>query len=208
MPASSAESVATNAGKRQRRPGGRTERNRQKVAAAVLQLIGEGRLDFELQEVAALAGVHRSTLFRRWPDRSALLAEAMAEHVSHLSMAFCGDWREDLRRIAFGMRDFLDDPVEIAMNRMLVASDNEDFHEQMLRHWSPVAATLHRPLVAAQAAGEIAPGIEPATLIWMLISPIIVSAVLMRSSPSDAFLHRLVEQAILACGGRKDPEID
>ena len=51
--------------RKQSRPGGRTEKNRQAVAAAVLQLIKEGRLDFESQEVAALAGVHRTTLFRR-----------------------------------------------------------------------------------------------------------------------------------------------
>jgi len=203
LPAARAETPGATAGSKQKRPGGRTERNRQRVAAAVLQLIGEGRLDFGLQEVAVLAGVHRTTLFRRWPDRSALIAEALAEHVSHLSIAFCGDWQEDLRRIAFGMRDFLDDPVEIAMNRLLVASDNEDFREQMFRHWAPVIETLHLPLAAARAAGEISPHIEPATLIGMLISPIIVSTVLMGVTPGDAFLRQLIEQTILACGGAR-----
>jgi len=203
LPAARAETPGATAGRRHKRPGGRTERNRQKVAAAVLQLIAEGRLDFGLQEVAVLAGVHRSTLFRRWPDRSALITEALAEHVSHLSIEFCGDWQEDLRRIAFGMRDFLDDPVEIAMNRLLVASDNEDFREQMSRHWVPVIEALHLPLVAARAAGEISPHVEPATLIGMLISPIIVSTVLMRVTPGDAFLRQLIEQTILACGGAR-----
>lgn len=47
------------------RPGGRTERNRQAVADAVLSCVREGRLDFEIQEIAALSSVHRTTLSRR-----------------------------------------------------------------------------------------------------------------------------------------------
>lgn len=141
MPAARAETPGATAGRKQKRPGGRTECNRQKVAAAVL--------------------------------------------------------------IAFGMCDFLDDPVEMAMNRLLVASDNEDFREQMSRRWAPVTEALHLPLVAARAAGEISPHIEPATLIWMLSSPIIVSTVLMRVTPGDAFLDQLIEQTILACGGAR-----
>ena len=196
MPDSAPESAQT--GKR-RRPGGRTERNRQQVATAVLQLIGEGRLDFELQEVAALAGVHRTTLFRRWPDRGALIAEALAEHVTQLSIAFCGDWREDLRRIAFGMRDFLDQPVEATMNRMLVLSDSGDFREQMLLHWTPIIEALRTPLVDARDAGEIPADADPAALVSMLIAPILVSTVIMRTRPSDEFLEQLLVQTLLAC---------
>ncbi len=203
MPASATEASKPARGPGRKRPGGRTERNRQQVAAAVLQLIGEGRLDFELQEVAALAGVHRSTLFRRWPDRSALIAEALAEHVSHLNIPCSGNWQEDLRHIAFGMRDFLSDPVETAMNRMLVTSNNEVFREQMFRHWAPIIAALHAPLVDAQWAGEIPADADPVALISMLISPIIVSAVFVRTPPTDAFVEMLVRQTILACTGRR-----
>ena len=203
MPASAADVREPTRSQARKRPGGRTERNRQQVAAAVLQLIGDGRLEFELQEVAALAGVHRSTLFRRWPDRSALIAEALAEHVSHLNIAFSGSWQEDLRRIAFGLRDFLNDPIETAMNRMLVSSNNEVFREQMFRHWAPIIATLHAPLADAQREGEIPADADPAALISMLISPIIVSTVFMRSPPDDAFVELLVRQTILACTGRR-----
>ena len=60
----------------------------------------------------------------------------MAQHVSRVSITLSGEWEADLRRIAYGMRDFLSDPVELAMNRMLAITDNEIFHEQMARHWT------------------------------------------------------------------------
>ena len=55
------------------RPGGRSERTRHAVTTATLELIKSGNLDFDIQEVARLAGVHRTTIHRRWPDRAALV---------------------------------------------------------------------------------------------------------------------------------------
>lgn len=185
--------------RKQSRPGGRTEKNRQAVAAAVLQLIKEGRLDFEIQEVAALAGVHRTTLFRRWPDRGALIAEAMAEHVSRLSISLTGDWKEDLRRITYGMRDFLSDPVELAMNRMLAITDNEIFHEQMLRHWAPIIEVFRVPMREAQRRGELSEDVDPSAVMWLITSSILVGTVFMRSPPTDDLVERLMNQALRGC---------
>lgn len=184
---------------KQRRPGGRTEKNRQAVAAAVLKLINEGNLDFEVQEVSALSGVHRTTLFRRWPDRGALIAEAMAEHVSRVSITLSGDWKEDLRRIAFGMRDFLNDPVELAMNRMLAITDNEVFHEQMARHWAPILEEFYEPIRAAQGTKELSEAIDAEAAIWILISAVLARSVFTRTPPDDAFIDRIVAQVVRGC---------
>ncbi|MDT0577089.1 TetR-like C-terminal domain-containing protein [Croceicoccus sp. F390] len=186
-------------GRQARRPGGRTEKNRKAVADAVLALIGQGRLDFEIQEVAALAGVHRTTLFRRWPDRAALISEAMAEHVSRLSIPLSGNWEEDMHRVAFGMRDFLADPVENAMNRMLAMTDNAIFREQMFSHWTPILQEFRRPIVDAQARGELPEGADASAAMWMLMSSIVVGVVFQRTPPTDEFLGRLVDQVIRGC---------
>ena len=69
------------------RPGGRTEKNRKAVALAVLELIKAGKIDFEIQEVAALSGVHRTTIFRRWPNRLLRHCTTMTEE----PMSWCAD---------------------------------------------------------------------------------------------------------------------
>jgi AcrR family transcriptional regulator len=184
---------------KQRRPGGRTGKNRRAVAQVVLKLIGEGNLDFEVQEVAALSGVHRTTIFRRWPDRDALIAEAMAEHVSRVSIPLPGPWKEDLRRIAFGMRDFLNDPVERAMNRMLAITDNEVFHEQMTRHWNPLLEQFYGAIRAEQERGKLSGKVDAEATIWLLISAVVARSVFALTPPDDAYIERILAQVMRSC---------
>lgn len=84
---------------KQVRPGGRTERVRKAVADAVIELIEQEGIEFEIKAVAQLSGVGRATIFRRWPDRASLIGEALVEHVSHFEVTMTGNWEEDLRRI-------------------------------------------------------------------------------------------------------------
>ncbi|MFE7396817.1 TetR/AcrR family transcriptional regulator, partial [Streptomyces sp. NPDC057557] len=52
-----------------RRPGGRTARIRKQVLDAVLSELGEHGYDgLTTDTVAARAGVHRTTVYRRWGD--------------------------------------------------------------------------------------------------------------------------------------------
>lgn len=139
------------------RPGGRTELNRLAVASAVLAYIKEGNSDFSVQDVADRSGVHRTTITRRWPDRTALIAEATAEHVSRISVKLTGDWKKDLKNTARFLRDFFNDPVELAMNRAAASSTNPILYEQLGKHWTPILSELKTPLRIAQQNGMIRP---------------------------------------------------
>lgn len=181
------------------RPGGRTERNRQAVADAVLTCIKQGRMDFEIQEIAALSGVHRNTISRRWPDRGALMAEAMREHVGQFSVAFTGDWETDIRQISQGLFDFFSKPTELAMNRMLAISDNIAFHEAMAEYWTPVFHTLQEPIRRAKADGLVKPDLDEDLIIIMLSSVATLFTALSRR-PIDCDLPvRLADQIIFMC---------
>ncbi len=59
------------------RPDPRIERSRQVILAAALAELGEiGFGGFAIESVAARAGVGKSTIYRHWPDRLALIADA------------------------------------------------------------------------------------------------------------------------------------
>jgi AcrR family transcriptional regulator len=59
------------------RPGGRTARTRGQVLDAVASLLLEGGFDaLTVDAVAARSGVHRTTVYRRWRDTGALLADS------------------------------------------------------------------------------------------------------------------------------------
>jgi AcrR family transcriptional regulator len=178
------------------RTGGRTEANRQAVAAAVLRMVAGGNLLFDVQEVADQSGVHRTTVRRRWPTREALLAEAMAEHTSRLTVDLTGDWRLVLKRIALALRDFMNDPVEDALNRLVAISANDAFTRLVRRHWRGVLSDLAAPLVAAQNAGHISPHADVATTLSMLSSTILTFVVYARRPIDDARLEQMVAQLI------------
>lgn len=181
-----------------RRPGGRTERNRLLVANAVLKLVEDGNLDFELQEVAAISGLHRTTIFRRWPDREALIAAALTEHLSHFSVPTTGNWQIDFRRIAFTLRDFFSNPAELAMNRLLVRTSNGEFRRQVFDMWDPLIDSIQETLLDAQRSGEISNKVDHEVVFGMLISTLLTRT-LLGFDCEDEFVERLVAQIIRGC---------
>lgn len=178
------------------RSGGRTEANRQAVAQAVLHLLSEGRLDWDFQEVADLSGVHRSTIHRRWPSHDALIAEAMAEHTSHLKVDLKGEWRAVTRRIAFALRDFMSDPTELALGRFIPISENAELTDVVSRQWGELLEELAKPLLEAQARGSIRKDADIQMIVLSLASTMMTLTIYNRRAPSDATAERLAKQAI------------
>jgi AcrR family transcriptional regulator len=190
----------------QLRRGGRTEKNRQAVAEAVLQLLRDGNIHFELREVAALSGVHRTTIHRRWPQRSDLIAEAMSEQASRIAVEFSGDWEADLRHIAYTMRGRLLDPYEMAINRLLVVTEDIELFKQAIDHWPPILQRFQQPLREAQASGLLDPSIDAELVISTLVSTLLTTTVFLRASPSDKFVDRLIAQLLRGCPTTKQSE--
>ena len=178
------------------RPGGRTEANRKAVADAVLEMVAAGNLLFDAQDVAGRSGVHRTTIRRRWPDRDALLTEAMTEHTSRFTVDLSGDWQAVLRKIAFGLRDFMNDPVEDALNRVVAISASDQFTTLVQRHWRRILVDLAQPLVAAQARGRLARDVDIQMALATLSSTILSYGVYSRRPMEDALVERLVRQTI------------
>jgi AcrR family transcriptional regulator len=190
------------------RPGGRTERVRRAVVDAVLALIKAGNLEFSLQDLARLSGVHRSTIYARWPDRASLLFEAIVEHTSKLKVRVTGDWKRDLHRTAIALRKFFSDPMEITMNRLLAFSSSAEFAEQQTRYWTVVTAQLAKPLRDAQLAGAIRTEADPALIVSMLAGTLVATIVLGKQCPSDEMVDAIVSHLIQACSTpQKNPRV-
>ena len=62
------------------RPGGRTARTRAAVFAATLnELVASGYTQASIEAIAERAGVHKTTIYRRWRTKDRLIAEALAD---------------------------------------------------------------------------------------------------------------------------------
>jgi AcrR family transcriptional regulator len=105
------------------RPGGRSARVRAAVHRAVEELVAEGQAELTLPVVAQRAGVHPTTLYRRWGSVGDLLSEVATSRFSgDIVVPDTGSLREDLTRWANNVATDLTDPDVLALMRATVGS--------------------------------------------------------------------------------------
>lgn len=181
------------------RPGGRTERVRQTVAATVLELIKKGAGEFSMLDVAEQSGIARSTIYARWPTREALIAEALTMHNSAFQVMPNRNWREHLRVIATAFRDFSSQPDEIAINGLMASLGPGFINQETARQWETISYDMAAPLRVAQHDGEIRPDVDTRVVIATLFTTIAGLIVIAKDQPSDEFLGQLTSLLIAGC---------
>lgn len=83
-------------------PIGRGEKVRDAVLAAALGELSEsGYAALTIDNVAQRAGVHKTTVYRRWADRNALIVDALGEQIAQdIPIPDTGSFEADLRALA------------------------------------------------------------------------------------------------------------
>src|ERR1700754_1277344 len=109
------------------RPGGRSARVRAAVHRAVEELLGEEAGDaLTIPAVAARAGVHSTTLYRRWGSVGELLADVATSRFSgEIVVPDTGSLRGDLQRWAADVATDLADPDVLALMRATLGAGGE-----------------------------------------------------------------------------------
>lgn len=187
-----------------RRPGGRTERVRQAVAIAVLDLISAGKLDFEMQDVATLSGVGRSTLFRRWPDRDALIAEALHEHVSQLQIVTSRNWERDLATNIRALCQFVARPTELAINRILVTTENAALKDVIIEAWLPILRAFEQPLQRASSKGDLDDGTDISQVVGFIFSEMSLRSMVNPASMGKEYVDGLTRFVLRGIKRKRD----
>ncbi|MCO1660264.1 TetR/AcrR family transcriptional regulator [Pseudonocardia humida] len=78
----------------------RSERARSAVLAAVTALLPEvGYQSLTMEAVAARAGVGKTTVYRWWPTKAALVIDAIADTLPTVEVAISGETRRDVRAV-------------------------------------------------------------------------------------------------------------
>lgn len=121
---SAATSSSPHAGSR---PGGRSARVRAAVHRAVEELVAEGANDaLTIPAVAARAGVHATTVYRRWGSIGELLADVTTSRFSGgIVVPDTGSLRGDLERYASDLAKDLGDPDTLALVRATIGTGGE-----------------------------------------------------------------------------------
>src|SRR5215468_426884 len=97
---------------RRARRGGRSARVRSAVLDATLALLREGGDAFGIPQIAARAGVHETSIYRRWGSREALIVDAVRSHIGEeIPVPDTGTLRGDLSAFLASIIAFLSSPL-------------------------------------------------------------------------------------------------
>ncbi|HWI29698.1 MAG TPA: TetR/AcrR family transcriptional regulator [Stellaceae bacterium] len=154
----------------------RIERSRQVILRAALEELGEvGYGAFAIEAVARRAGVGKATIYRHWPEKLALIADAFKmlqqERDPDLSG---GSSREKLERILGHVADILADSPFSSCLPALVEGAERDSALRRFHHRFQAAA--RKPLLEllsdGVAKGEFPPHIDPELAAFSLLGAI------------------------------------
>ena len=82
----------------------RSEDARRRVLAATVELVAErGIGQLSIEEVAARSGVAKTTIYRHWPGRTALILESVNAQFEHVGAPTPGRCRSDLEAFFVGV---------------------------------------------------------------------------------------------------------
>jgi AcrR family transcriptional regulator len=165
------------------RPGGRTARTRERVLAAVVDLLTEHGYDaLTVDAVAARSGVHRTTVYRRWRDAGGLLADTVeAAREQAWEPPDTGSLTGDLTEINQQVIVALTEQPSITQ-ALIAASFRSPAAAGALRafwedRYARAAVVVHR----AAARGETGAHVEARTVIVAACAPVFHELALMRS---------------------------
>ncbi|MFB6678351.1 TetR/AcrR family transcriptional regulator [Streptomyces sp. NPDC056390] len=156
-----------------RRPGGRTARTRARILEATLHLVArDGIAGLRYEEVAELAGVHKTSVYRNWPDREELVNAALLQYSGSVELEDTGDLRHDLVNYLVALADLLSTTTGRAMQRAIQsARENPEVALPVNRIFERRLANLQQVVDHAVARGELPP-VDGYFLAEMLTGPV------------------------------------
>ncbi|MGW6421832.1 TetR/AcrR family transcriptional regulator [Nocardia sp. NPDC055053] len=179
-----------------RRTGGRSARVRQAVLDAALQAIAEHGPDgVSVAEVARRAGVHETSIYRRWSTREQLVMDALlAYSQNEMPVPDTGSLRADLLTFTRSLSTYLDSSLGKALARAMVASDDDEPLAAGRRRFWESRFDLARVMIdRAVERGELPDDTDPRLAMELLIAPLHFRALLTHQPLDDHHAERMID---------------
>lgn len=194
--------------RRKRAPGRpRSEQARQAILRSTLNLLSaNGFSEFTIEEVAARAAVGKATVYRWWPNKAALIADAFASDTTRqLHFPDTGSLRADMSR---QMRQLI--KIFLSRRGRIVAailaggqSDGELISAFRDRFLWPRRHEAYATLRRAIKRGELPRGTDKDLVLDSLYGPIYMRFLIRHAELNPGFVDRLCDLVLAGAGIRK-----
>jgi AcrR family transcriptional regulator len=180
----------------------RVVRSKAAIVDACAELLAEeGFSGVSIEAVAARSGAAKTTIYRHWPSRAALLIDAFGACGGPcMETPDTGSLADDVACTLAGLAEKLGDPAWCASLRSLVDAAQRD--PELARLHAATVAERRKPLTdvleRAIARGMLPAGLDMDRACALLVGPLFYRAMVTREPVDPAFVRGIVEGALPA----------
>jgi AcrR family transcriptional regulator len=172
------------------RPGGRTARTGAAVlAAAIEELSARDYADISVESIAARAGVHKTTVYRRWGSKVEIIKQALIGAAgAHIRVPDTGSVDGDLLLLARAVQVVLSPQQGAAITTALIVGGlaSTELAEVMRQFWEVRLEAISAIVDRAVSRGELSAGTDPVALMRTLAAPLYYQLLVARVPVTEA----------------------
>lgn len=179
----------------------RSVESHQAILDAALELMAaEGIQGTSMEAIAAHAGVGKTTIYRRWPTKEALIAEAIGEMHIHMHFVDTGHFRADLIATLSEIQQHLETHPLLKGLFLRVFGEAqarpELFQTFYERFFAVRIANVTGFFAQAQARGELRSDLDPFFIASLMLGPLLHNLLIGALLPQPASTHHLPERIV------------
>lgn len=175
------------------RVGGRAAGVVERVVAATFEELSRvGYTAMRVEDVATRSGVNKTTIYRRWPTKAALLTGALMQFAQRsLPAVDTGTLKGDLHASLFAAFNL--SPYEQGVLRAIQTERSEPAVEEFARKMRDALREARIAMVERGIArGELPQGVDPALVVELVSAPV-QRALLFNESMDSATIKRVLD---------------
>jgi len=150
-----------------------------------------------VDEVSRRSGVAKTTIYRHWPSREALLLDACSQLSTRPVVPDTGKLRTDLEALAVGAAMRLQQPWSTVLPSIIDAAERD---KELAKLQSQIHAQMRGAFIAViergQERGELARSLDAREIVASIIGPIMYRRFFSRELLDEAFAKKIVERAL------------
>jgi AcrR family transcriptional regulator len=184
------------------RPGGRTARTAEAVfAATVEELSTRDYADISVESIAARAGVHKTTVYRRWGSKAELITQVLVGAASsRIEVPDTGCVASDVRALTQSVQAVLSVPQGAAITRGLIvgAMTSPEIAALMQQFWATRLAAISVIVRNGIQRGQLPAGTEPAPFMHAMAAPLYYQLLVAREPVTELDADRSAAAVLAA----------
>jgi AcrR family transcriptional regulator len=170
-------------------------------AAAIAELSARDYADISVESIAARAGVHKTTVYRRWGSKAEIIRQALAgAAVAGIPVPDAGNLADDLRALARAVQAVLSAPEGAAITRSLIVGGmtSPEIAGLMSQFWAARLAAISVIVDRAAKRRELPADTDPAALMHALVAPLYYELLVTRAPVTEQDADRAAAAAVAA----------